>query len=287
MKGETGSKSKPARLTSTPLQFDRLHALLTVPSGLYQLMTMFASVSFGRIRFILARIWSGVSLSHTTATRAPQRVASAAAFQVKSIRPKSMIPRSNVRKTTATIANSTIAAPNCRFLAPGCLRRSAIASLLQHLFHRDADRPEGDVRHHERNERDEGVRGVRAADRHGDEVEHRRGALRRMGSGAGERVANADHAGCQPWSKWGAAARGVTEHGETLGDVLRSGISRVPSGQVPRCVPSGFGERVVLVDRAAEFGDAECDGDHHEDRDAELDQGQAALFGTERHSRPQ
>ena len=50
-------------------------------------------------------------MSHTTASRAPRRVASAAAFQVHSRRAISMAPSRIMKNTAATIANSTAATP--------------------------------------------------------------------------------------------------------------------------------------------------------------------------------
>src|SRR5689334_905350 len=111
MSGDIGCTVNPVIATSTPLQFDASHELLTVPSGLYQLMLILALVSCGTMIFILLRIWSGVALSHTTAILAPQRVASSAAFQTNSMRPQSQIANINVKKITATIANSIMAAP--------------------------------------------------------------------------------------------------------------------------------------------------------------------------------
>ena len=47
MNGEIGCTLSPVMLISTPLQFDESHELLTVPSGLYQLIVMLASLNSG------------------------------------------------------------------------------------------------------------------------------------------------------------------------------------------------------------------------------------------------
>lgn len=117
IKGDMGFTVRPVTLTSTPLQLDASQELLIVPSGLYQLIVTLAAVNCGRIAFMLLSTGVGTvlpaGLSQTTAVLAPHRVASAAAFQVKSIRPKSVIANNRVTKTVMTSANSMSVAPFC------------------------------------------------------------------------------------------------------------------------------------------------------------------------------
>ena len=54
----------------------------------------------------------------TAALRAPSRAAFAALFHEWNANPKSMMPKTNMKKSVATIANSTAAAPSSRPTLP-------------------------------------------------------------------------------------------------------------------------------------------------------------------------
>src|SRR3990167_5406647 len=112
----------------------------------------------------------GASTLHTTPSRAPRRGASLAPLSRKSQRPNSMMPSNRVRKKIAISANSTAATPRwARRLArwKKGLRVSftAVASVRARR-HGDADRAEGDVRHHPGHHGEEAVTGVPGADGH-------------------------------------------------------------------------------------------------------------------------
>src|SRR3954466_8696262 len=103
-------------LTFTPAQLVELHVVLTLPAVSYQSIWRFVAASCGTIFCMLAST-AAAPLSQTTDTRAPQRVASLAEFQVHSIREKSRMPRNTVRKKIITSAISTAVEPRIFFMA--------------------------------------------------------------------------------------------------------------------------------------------------------------------------